>query len=206
MKPIRKHLVSFFYLIFILVTSLLGVIIYKVSTLPYLVDDYMYVLLSLLFILSMVFLFTEIFYLKLLKKFFVLLLLPLVISSFFIFWEDVSIRPDTSKELTIEAHYMQYACGDWVDDMNVSKVNDPNYKWLIGRDVDPVFYRGEKVINEMFYSNDTSYSVYKSNIRLKGYLSKEFYSGCEKTSPRFWITHLEKLDGSLFSPEGNNFD
>lgn len=206
MKPIRKHLVSFFYLIFILVTSLLGVIIYKVSTLPYLVDDYMYVLLSLLFILSMVFLFTEIFYLKLLKKFFVLLLLPLVISSFFIFWEDVSIRPDTSKELTIEAHYMQYACGDWVDDMNVSKVNDPNYKWLIGRDVDPVFYRGEKVINEMFYSNDTSYSVYKSNIRLKGYLSKEFYSGCKKTSPRFWITHLEKLDGSLFSPEGNNFD
>ncbi|MDB9883269.1 hypothetical protein OAD66_09080 [Bacteroidia bacterium] len=114
------------------------------------------------------------------------------------------MRPYTSKELTIEAHYMQYACGDWVDDMNVSKVGDTNYNWLIGKDIDPVFYLGDKVINDMFYSDDTSNNVYKSDSRMRGYMSEESCSGCENSSPRFWITDLEKLDGSEFKRSGNN--
>ncbi len=57
----------------------------------------------------------------------------------------------------------------------------------------------------MFYSDDTSYTVYKSDIRMRGYMSAESCSGCENSSPRFWITHLEKLDGSEFKQSGNNF-
>ena len=48
------------------------------------------------------------------------------------------IRNQASKDLlTIEATFMQYACGDDNDDMQVQQVNSKKYNFLTGHDIDP---------------------------------------------------------------------
>lgn len=102
-----------------------------------------------------------------------------------------------SLPITIEAEYMQYACGDWVDDMQVLNVNDTAYNFLLEKDIDPLFLNGEGDISESFYENRTE--DFGMSFRLQGFISKCALNGCDGTSPKFWITEIEKLDGSLFN-------
>lgn len=99
--------------------------------------------------------------------------------------------------ITIEAVFMQYACGDWNDDMKVNKVNDTSFNFLIGKDIDPLFINGENEISGWLYDNKTD--KYGMEYRLIGYISKTAKDGCENKTPKFWITHIEKLNGEKFN-------
>ncbi|PCJ67410.1 MAG: hypothetical protein COA58_03565 [Bacteroidetes bacterium] len=125
-------------------------------------------------------------------------LLPILLAAPLVFWDRLTIIPDTDNKLIIEAHDMQYACGDWIDDMNVTYINDSNYQWLIGRDIDPVIYLGQSNIGSILSTDTEPFSI-KGDIRLFGYISKNLKSGCESTSPRFWITQMEHLDGTVIN-------
>lgn len=100
------------------------------------------------------------------------------------------------KLVTIEANYMQYACGDWNDDMQVQQVSDPHYKFMVGHDIDPMFRFGEAVLGQWFYDNRTN--DYGMEYRLTGHFSKDAANGCEYGAPRFYIETIERMDGSAF--------
>ena len=100
------------------------------------------------------------------------------------------------EPVTIEAYFMQYACGDENDDMKVNLVQDTTYNFLLEKDIDPLIFNGQSIINGWFYTNKTE--KYHMNFRLSGYISECAKSGCYKTAPKFWITHIEKIDGSKF--------
>ena len=192
------------YVVFLIATSFFGYIIYQIRNLPGMIEGYKMIILGFSVILSIAFFIKTFFHKRIATKYILLGLLPVCISTLFAFWERITVYPDTSNELVLEAHYMQYACGDWVDEMKVSKTSDSSHNWLIGRDIDPVFYMGSSDVGDMFYSDDTAARIYNNDIRLTGYISKSTCSGCDNTSPRFWITHVEKLDGSEFKRDGNN--
>ena len=101
------------------------------------------------------------------------------------------------RPLIIVAQYIQYACGDWNDDMKVISVNDSSFNFLINKDIDPLFKDGEKELSEWFYANKTEefYMTY----RLRGFISKSALSGCDNHAPKFWITEIERLDGEPFA-------
>ena len=65
-----------------------------------------------------------------------LLLLTLIAISYFGFryWTRNMKSDDL---IAVEAHFMQYACGDENDDIQITKVDNEKYKFLIGKDVDP---------------------------------------------------------------------
>ena len=192
------------YVLFLIATSFLGYIIYQIRNLPGMIAGYKMTVLGISVTLSTVFVIKTFFHKRIATKYIIIGLLPVCISTLFAFSERITVYPDTSNELVIEAHYMQYACGDWVDDMRVTKTSDTTHNWLIGRDIDPVFYMGASDVGDMFYSDDTTDRIYNNDIRLTGYMSISTSSGCDNTSPRFWITHVEKLDGSKFNRNGNN--
>lgn len=103
------------------------------------------------------------------------------------------IRNQRSNDLiTIEATYMQYACGDWNDDMQVEKVSAKKYKFLIGRDIDPDEVGHRFDFKDYFYKNRTD--KYGMQYRLKGYLSKYPDFGCEGEAPKFWVVEIERID------------
>jgi len=98
--------------------------------------------------------------------------------------------------MTIEARYMQYACGDWNDDMQILKVTDTTYNFLLGKDVDTEFLNGESEISEWFFNNETK--EFGMSFQIKGYISTCAISGCEDKAPKFWITDIKKLNGEKF--------
>ena len=129
--------------------------------------------------------------------------------------EDFSYTNDTSKKsfkqegqlnaepIKLEAYFMQYACGDWNDDMRIISVQDTTYSFLLEKDIDPLLFKGESEIRGWLYDNKTE--EYRMKFHLEGYVSKCAKSGCEGKTPKFWITHIEKLDGSEFKMErGSN--
>jgi hypothetical protein len=192
------------YVIFLCATFFLGFVIYQIRSLPGMLASYKMIILGFSILLTLIFFIKTYFHKRIEFRYIALGLLPVLISTLFAFWDRITVYPDTSNELVIEAHYMQYACGDWVDEMQVTKISDTTHNWLIGRDIDPVFYLGASEVGDMFYSDDTTYRIYNRDIRMKGYISNSSNSGCDNTSPRFWITHQEKLDGSIFKRDGNN--
>ena len=106
------------------------------------------------------------------------------------------------KPVTIEATFMQYACGDWNDDMRVDSISDTTFNFLIGNDIDPEMCNGEKLISGWLFDNKTSEFGYR--YRLTGYISKSAQSGCENCTPKFWIEHIEMLNGDKFDMSGEN--
>ena len=103
------------------------------------------------------------------------------------------IRNQRSGDLiTIEAVYMQYACGDENDDMQVKQVSSKKYKFLTGRDIDPDTDNPQFDFKEYFYSNRTN--KYGMQYRLKGYLSKYPDFGCDGEAPKFWVEEIERID------------
>lgn len=121
--------------------------------------------------------------------------------------DDYSVSKNSFKEegqlnakpITLEAYFMQYACGSDNDDMKINLVEDTSYNFLLEKDIDPLLFEGSSEINNWFYHNKTE--EYHMSFRLKGYVSKCAKSGCEGTVPKFWITDIEKIDGSKFKME-----
>ena len=98
--------------------------------------------------------------------------------------------------ITIEAIYMQYACGLDNDDMMVNSVRDTTYEFLVGKDIDPLFLDGKKELSDFFYDNTTK--EFGMEYRMKGFISNCALNGCDKESPKFWITNIERMNGELF--------
>jgi hypothetical protein len=104
------------------------------------------------------------------------------------------IRDLRSKDLiTIKATFMQYACGDDNDDMQVQQVSSKKYKFLVGRDIDPDADIHQFDFKEYFYSNKTD--KYGMQYCLKGYLSEYPNFGCDNKAPKFWVEEMERIDG-----------
>ncbi len=97
---------------------------------------------------------------------------------------------------------MQYACGDWNDDMNIQKVKNSDYSFLIGKDIDPEFLNGENEIRGWLYDNKTE--QFGMTYKLAGFISSCAESGCNKGAPKFWITEITKLNGDKFNTSGIN--
>lgn len=88
---------------------------------------------------------------------------------------------------------MQYACGDWVDDMRVISVDDTAFSFMIDRDIDPELLNGPRVINSYFYDNQAGDEPFA--YRMKGFLSDCAKDGCDGNTPVFRIYEIEKLSG-----------
>lgn len=95
--------------------------------------------------------------------------------------------------VTINATYMQYACGGDADDMKVSKVSMAKYQPYINRDIDPEPNTGNYDLAQYFYDNRTD--KYGMVYRLKGYFSRFPSFGCDASEPKFWVVSVERLDG-----------
>lgn len=98
--------------------------------------------------------------------------------------------------ITIKAHFMKYACGDWVDDMQVLTVSDTTYNYIIENDIDPIIINGEDEIGGFLWYNETE--KFGSTYILKGYLDSKPKFGCENSTPKFWAEEITKVDGSKF--------
>lgn len=134
---------------------------------------------------------------KQILKYFGLGLLLLTVISLGYFGFRYWTRNMKSDDLiTIEATYMQYACGDENDDIQINKVDNKKYKFLIGKDVDPqvTLVPDTYELKDYFYKNRTS--DFGLEFRFKGRLSKYCYFGCDDTTPKFWVEEIEMMDGT----------
>ncbi len=113
------------------------------------------------------------------------------------YWGFYSWKHKTSLGdlITIEATFMQYACGDENDDAKVKKVDDPRYHLLIGRDINPETNGLDPFdFKDYFYDNRTD--QYYMTYRLKGRLEINSKSGCDDFTPKFYVEEIERLDGT----------
>jgi len=114
-----------------------------------------------------------------------------------VFWIPLLDKKHEVDDLiTIEATFMQYACGDENDDMQISKVDNKKYKSLIGKDIDPQVTSVPDTyeLKNYFYKNRTS--DFGLEFRLKGRLSKYCYFSCDDTTPEFRVEEIEMMDGT----------
>ncbi len=118
-----------------------------------------------------------------------------------IFFSCNQIDKLNENPITIEAHFMQYACGDWNDDMNIISVTDTAFNFLVGKDIDPLFLRGEHEISGWLLDNKSE--EYGMNYRLTGYIGNCPEFGCDGV-PKFWITSIKKMNGEKFDKSGEN--
>lgn len=98
--------------------------------------------------------------------------------------------------ITIEATFMQYACGDENDDAKVKKVNDPRYHLLIGKDINPETKNNIDLFDFKDYFYDNRTDQYHMTYRLKGRLEINSKSGCDDFTPKFYVEEIERLDGT----------
>jgi hypothetical protein len=118
----------------------------------------------------------------------------LTMGYFGFFYLTRNLKSD--EVITIDAYFMQYACGDDNDDMQVKKVNSKDYEFLIGRDIDPqitTLSLGYE-LKDYFWANRTP--EFGLLFRLKGRLSKYHDFGCDSSMPKFWVEEIEKMDGT----------
>lgn len=101
-----------------------------------------------------------------------------------------------SKEITIHAHPMLYACGDENDDMRVESVNDSTHNFLLETDVDP----HAKLQGDEFDFDEYNYRHSKEFVSqtyiLTGYLNPDPHFGCDDDVPRFIVSSIQCMDGT----------
>jgi hypothetical protein len=133
---------------------------------------------------------------KILKYFGLGLLLLTVIGVGYFGFRYLTRNMKSDDLITIEATFMQYACGDENDDMQINKVDNKKYKSLIGKDVDPqvTLVPDTYELKDYFYKNRTG--DFGLEFRLKGRLSKYCYFGCDDVTPKFWVEEIEMMDGA----------
>lgn len=100
---------------------------------------------------------------------------------------------DDKHVFTVQALFMQYACGDGADEMKVLSVSDSTYGFLVGQDIDPYINAENTNLKDYFYDNKTK--PYGLTFVLKGYISKSPSYGCDNSSSRFYVEEIERLDG-----------
>lgn len=114
------------------------------------------------------------------------------------YWGFYSWKHKTSlgELITIEATFMQYACGDENDDAKVKKVNDPRYHLLIGKDINPETKNNVDLFDFKDYFYDNRTDQYHMTYRLKGRLETNSKSGCDDFTPKFYVEEIERLNGT----------
>lgn len=114
------------------------------------------------------------------------------------YWGFDSWKHKTSlgELITIEATFMQYACGDENDDAKVEKVSDPRYHLLLGKDINPETKKNIDPFDFKDYFYDNRTDQYHQTYRLKGRLEKDSRSGCSNFTPKFYVEEIERLDGT----------
>jgi len=114
------------------------------------------------------------------------------------YWGFYSWRHKTSlgELITIEATFMQYACGDDNDDAKVKKVSDPRYNLLLGKDINPESENSLDFFDFKDYFYDNRTDQHHMTYRLKGRLEINSKSGCDDFTPRFYVEEIERLDGT----------
>ncbi|AZA93367.1 Uncharacterised protein [Chryseobacterium nakagawai] len=114
------------------------------------------------------------------------------------YWGFNSWKHKTSlgELITIEATFMQYACGDENDDAKVKKVNDSRYNFLLGKDINPETENSLDPIDFKDYFYDNRTDQYYMTYKLKGRLEQDSRSGCSDSAPRFYVEEIERLDGT----------
>ncbi|MDM1553438.1 hypothetical protein PYS58_00170 [Chryseobacterium indologenes] len=114
------------------------------------------------------------------------------------YWGFYSWKHKTSlgELITIEATFMQYACGDENDDAKVEKVDEPRYHLLIGKDINPETENSLDPFDFKDYFYDNRTDQYYMTYRLKGRLEINSKSGCDDFTPRFYVEEIERLDGT----------
>lgn len=114
------------------------------------------------------------------------------------YWGFNSWRHKTSlgEFITIEATFMQYACGDDNDDARVEKVSDSRYNFLLGKDINPETEDTFQTLDLKDYFYDNRTDQYHMTYRLKGRLEKNSKSGCDNYTPRFYVEEIERMDGT----------
>ena|SRR5687768_4788726 len=118
----------------------------------------------------------------------------LTVGYFGFFYLTRNLKSD--EVIIIDAYFMQYACGDENDDMQVKNVDTKEYEFLIGRDIDPqitTFSSGYE-LKDYFWKNRTA--EFGLLFRVKGRLSKYRDFGCDSSTPKFWVEEIEKMDGT----------
>lgn len=99
----------------------------------------------------------------------------------------------TEEVITVEAIFMQYACGDENDDMQVQKVDLAKYQFLVGKNVDPqvgLIPDTYELKDYMYANRSDSGFVFK----VKGRLAKT-HSGCDVETLKFWAEEIETIEG-----------
>lgn len=114
------------------------------------------------------------------------------------YWGFYSWKHKTSlgDPITIEASFMQYACGDDNDDAKVKKVSDPRYNLLLGKDINPEDENNVDPFDFKDYFFDNRTDQFYMTYRLKGRLEINSKSGCDNYTPRFYVEEIERLDGT----------
>lgn len=129
---------------------------------------------------------------KLKYIFFTVLALSILII---VFWGRIDKLLSKRNELiTVEATFMQYACGDDNVDMQLISVNDSSYSDLIGKDIDPSTKSTYK-LKDYFFDNKSE--EFGMKYRLTGHMSNKCMFGCDNSTPKFYVETIEKMDGSM---------
>jgi len=110
----------------------------------------------------------------------------------------VTVGCGEPKGITVEvsAKYMQYACGDWNDDMKINTIDNKSLAYLIGKDINPKFENGEDELSDLFFLNKTK--DFGMEYKMSGIIDTTTQNGCDDDAINFIITHIEKLNGDEF--------
>ena len=99
-------------------------------------------------------------------------------------------------KVTVSAYYMQYACGDWNDDMQIRKIDNKSLYQLVGKDIDPIFENGEDELSDLFHLNKSD--EFGLEYKLTGIIDTTKHNGCDNNAMEFVITRIEKINGDDF--------
>lgn len=80
--------------------------------------------------------------------------------------------------------------------MRIMTYDDSWIGGLENKEIDPIFINGEEELSEYFFKNKTK--SYGMEFTLEGYLDTNMSAGCDNQANKFWITHIEKLNGKTF--------
>jgi len=94
-------------------------------------------------------------------------------------------KSQSGSTVTIEGHYMQYACGDQNIDMRVTKIDHPEFQDVVGKDIAPStnFFRQSRLIDFVKDSTipyQTGDEEYMHNFTIIGRIkSRDPDGGCD---------------------------
>ena len=123
-----------------------------------------------------------------------LIVLGVITSVAFLQYRNWKRNQHGTRLVSMEATFMQYACGDENDDMKVRSVNDSTFQFMIGEDIDPELEDQSSFdLKAYFYTNRSD--TFGMTYRLSGYLGKYPEFGCDWQASKFWVSAIEMING-----------